>query len=129
MAVLHRSRVASLLVMVGLVGALSACGGSDAAQSEPGLSCVNNALQGGGQYHNEVSVRVDVSNSTTHKARYEVRVDLTASSDPPGSAPSMHVMITGPVASSASAVLARKVLTADRVRGCRVAWTVRLGQS
>jgi hypothetical protein len=122
-------RVAGLLVMIGLAGALSACGGgSDAAQSAPGLSCVNYALTGSGQYRNEVSVRVHVSNSTTHRARYAVRVDLSASSDPSGPAP-VHVMITGSIASNASTVLARRVLTADRVQACRVAWIAPAGQS
>jgi hypothetical protein len=119
--VVSRSRVlAGFLVAAGLGGTLTACGGSNAAQSAPGLSCLNYALQGSGQYHNEVSVRVHVTNSTTHLARYTVRVDLTGSGSSPGAAP-VHVMITGSVASGASAVLGRRVLTTDRVQACRVA--------
>jgi uncharacterized protein (DUF58 family) len=121
--------MAGLLVMVSLAGALGACGSSNAARSAPGLRCTNYALQGTGAYHNEVSVQVDVSNSTTHPARYAVRVDLTTSGDRPGSVPSVHVTINGSVASRASAVLARKVLTADRVQGCRVTRIIRLGRS
>ena len=120
-------RMAALLVASGLAGTLSACGGgSDAAQSAPGLSCVNYALQGSGVYHNEVSVRVDVRNATTHRARFVVRVDLTSSGGQPASG---HVTINGSVASRASAVLARKVLTADRVQSCRVSRIIRLGRS
>jgi hypothetical protein len=123
-------RMAGLLVAAGLAGTLSACGGgSDAAQSAPGLSCVNYALQGSGAYHNEVSVKVNVRNATTHRARYVVRVDLTSSGGQPASGPSGHVTINGSVASHASAVLARKVLTADRVQSCRVSRIIRLGRS
>lgn len=115
-------RAASVLVAVSMAGALGACGGgSNAAQSAPGLSCTNYALQSSGTYHNEVSVRVNVTNSTTHRARFAVRVDLTTSGAQPGS-----VTINGSVASRASAVLARKVLTTDRVQGCRVARIIRL---
>ena len=128
-AVWRGYRMVSLLVTVGLAGALSACGGSDAAKSAPGLSCINYALHGTSAYRNEVSVRVAVSNSTTHLAHYAVRVDLTTSRDQRGSARSVHVTINGSVASRASAVLARKVLTADRVQGCRVARIIRLGRS
>lgn len=126
-AVLRGYRAAGVLVAVSMAGALGACGGgSNAAQSAPGLSCTNYALQGSGRYHNEVSVRVNVTNSTTHRARFAVRVDLTTSGAPPGSAPSVPVTINGSVASRASAVLARKVLTTDRVQGCRVARIIRL---
>ena len=113
-----------------MAGALGGCGGgSNAAQSAPGLSCTNLALQGSGTYHNEVSVRVNVTNSTTHRARYAVRVDLTTNGDQPGSTPAVHVTINGSVASGASAVLARKVLTADRVQECRVARIIRLAKA
>jgi hypothetical protein len=121
--------MASLLLTIGLAGALSACSSSNAARSAPGLHCINYALQDAGPFHNEVFVRVNVTNSTTQRARYAVRVELTASSDPAGSPPSQHVTITGSVASQKSAVLARKVLTADRVRACRVTRVDRLGQS
>ena len=126
-AVLRGYRAASVLVAVSMAGALGACGGgSNAAQSAPGLSCTNYALQGSGTYHNEVSVRVNVKNSTTHRARFAVRVDLSTNGDQPGAAPSVHVTINGSVASRASAVLARKVLTKDRVQECRVARIIRL---
>ena len=111
--------------MVGLAGALSGCGGSNAVRSDPGSSCVNNALSGSGQYRNEVSVRVDVSNPATHRALYSVRLDLTTS----GSAPPVQLTITGSVASHASATLARKVLTTGPVQACHVDRIVRLGPS
>ena len=123
-AVLRGYRAAGVLA-VSLAGALSACGGgSNAAQSAPGLSCTNLAVQGSGTYHNEVSVRVNVKNSTTHRARYAVRVDLTTGADQP-----TPVTIHGSVASGASAVLARKVLTTDRVQECRVARIIRLART
>jgi hypothetical protein len=111
--------------MVGLAGALSGCGGSDGVRSDPGSSCINNALSGSGQYRNEVSVRVNVSNSATHRALYSVRVDLSTK----GSAPPVQLTITGSVASHASAVLARKVLTTGPVQVCHVDRIVRLGPS
>jgi hypothetical protein len=115
---------AGLLVMAGLAGALSGCGSSNAVRSDPGSSCVNNAITGSGTYHNEVSVRVTVRNPATHQALYSVRVDLSTS----GSAPPVQLTITGPVASHASAVLARKVLTTDPVQVCHVDRIVQLGQ-
>jgi hypothetical protein len=128
-AVLRGYRMVRFLVIAALAGALSACGGSDAAQSAPGLSCVNYTLHGAGAYRNEVSVRVDVRNSTTHRARFVLRVDLTTGDGQPASGTSRHVTINGSVAPGASAVLARKVLTADRVQGCRVSRIIRLGRS
>ena len=123
------ARIAGLLAAIALGGGLSACSSSsDVAQSAPGLRCVNYALQGSGQYHNEVAVKVNVTNPTTQTASYTVRVGLTASSDPPGSPPSDSVTITGSVASHRSVVLARRVLTTDRVQACRVDRVVRLGQ-
>jgi hypothetical protein len=128
-AVLRGYRLAALLAAVTVAGALSSCGGSDSAQSAPGLSCTNYALHGTGKYHDEVSVSVKVSNSTTHLARYAIDVALTASHDGPGDAPSTHVIIHGSVASHASTELSRKVLTADPVQRCRVTRTTRLSGS
>ena len=52
-------RRASFVAAFILIGAVSACGGnSDAAQSAPGLSCVNYALKGSGKFHNELAVQV-----------------------------------------------------------------------
>jgi hypothetical protein len=110
--------------MAGLAAALSGCGGSNAVRSDPGSSCVNNAVSGSGQYRNEVSVRVTVSNPAMHPALLSVRMDLAAS----GSAPPVQVTIAGSVASHASAVLARKVLTVGPVQTCHVVRIVRLGQ-
>lgn len=129
MAAWHGSRTAGLLITLAVAAVLSGCSSSNVAQSAPGLRCTNYALQGTGQYHNEVSVKVTVTNSTTQAARYLVRVDLNPSSDASASASSANVTITGSVASRRSAVLARRVLTADPVQACRVAKIVRLGQS
>jgi hypothetical protein len=127
--VLRGCRLAAFLAALTLAGALSSCGGSDTAQSAPGLSCTNYALHGTGKYHDEVSVSVKVSNSTTHLARYAIDVALTASHDGPGDAPSTHVTIHGSVASHASTELSRKVLTAGPVQRCRVTRTTRLSGS
>jgi hypothetical protein len=118
-------QTASLLVTVSLASALSGCGGSNAVRSDPGSTCVNNAVSGSGQYRNEVSIRVNVSNPATHPALYSVRMDLTTS----GSAPPVQLTITGSVASHASALLARKVLTAGPVQACHVDRIVQLRQS
>ena len=118
-------RTAGLLVIVGLAGTLSGCGSSNAVRSDPGSTCINNAVSGSGQYRNEVSIRVNVSNPAAHPARYSVRMNLTTS----GSAPPVQLTITGSVASNAHAVLARKVLTTGPVQACHVDRIVRLGQS
>ncbi len=118
-------RTASLLVMVGLAVALSGCSGSAGVRSDPGSSCVNIAVSGSGQYRNEVSVKVNVSNRATHRALYSVRMDLTTS----GSAPPAQLTITGSVPSNGSAVLARKMLTTGPVQACHVDRIVRLGPS
>lgn len=125
MGVLPNWRRSSLLVMVGLAAALSGCGGSNTVRSDPGSTCVNNAISGSGQYSNEVSVRVTVSNPAMHPARYSVRMDLTTG----GSAPPVVFTITGSIGSHASSVLGRKVLTAGPVQACHVDRIVRLGQS
>jgi hypothetical protein len=80
---------------------------------------VNYALHGSGRFHNELAVQVKVENSTSRPARYAVDVDLTIS---PGAAAGSHshVTIYGSVASRASAELARKVLTTDKVQRCRL---------
>lgn len=128
-AVLRGHRLAALLAAVTVAGALSSCGNSDAAQSAPGLSCTNYALHGTGKYHDEVSVSVKVSNSTTHVASYAIDVALTASHGGPGDPPATHVTIHGSVASHASAELSRKVLTAGPVQRCRLTRTTRLSGS
>jgi hypothetical protein len=122
-------RRASIVAAFILIGTISACGGnSNAAQSAPGLSCVNYALHGSGRFHNELAVQVKIQNSTSRPARYTVDVDLTIS---PGAAADghSHVMIYGSVPSRASAELARKVLTTDKVQRCRLAKVSRIGLS
>jgi hypothetical protein len=127
--VLRSYRLVSLLVAVALAGALSACGGSASALPAGSVSCTNYALHGAGKYHNEVSVRVEVSNSTAHPARYAVDVALTAGRGAPADAASAHVTIRGSVASHASAELGRKVLTAGPDQRCRVIRITRLSRS
>jgi hypothetical protein len=122
-------RRASLVAAFILMGTVSACGGnSNAAQSAPGLSCVNYALHGSGKFHNELSVRVKIHNSASQSARYAVAVDLTTSQGATAGGDS-HVMIYGSVASRASAELARKVLTTDTVQRCRLTKVSRIGLS
>ena len=129
-AVSRGYRPVSLLVAVTLAGALSACGGSSSVRSSPGVTCTNYALYGAGSYHNEVSVRVEVSNSTAHPARYAIAVELTTSSHGgSGGASSARVTIRGSVPSHASAELGRKVLTAGPVQRCRAARITRLSRS
>jgi hypothetical protein len=124
------NRLVSSLVAASLAGgALSACGSSDSAQSGPGLSCTNYALHGTGNYHNEVSVQVKVSNSAPRPARYAVDVTLTAGHDGPQDAAATRVTIYGWVPSHASSELGRKVLTAGTVQSCRVTGITQLGPS
>ena len=110
----------SALLAVAAASLLSACGSSGPASASQGLSCTNYALHGTGQYHNEESVRVEVSNSTGHAAMYAVDVTLTGSRDGNASASSTVVTISGAVASHASGLLGRKVLTAGPIQRCRV---------
>lgn len=126
--VLRGNRLAGLLIAVSAATSLSACGGS-AVKSSPGVSCSNYALSGNGQYRNEASVRVQVSNSTTRAARYAVDVAITTSHSGAGGAPSAHVTIEGSVAPHASAELGRKVLTAYPVQRCRLTRITRLSGS
>ena len=108
------------LVAVFLISALSGCGGSASVQSSPGLSCSNYPLHGAGKYHNEASVRVEVSNSTAAPARYAIDVILTAAANGSAVTPSTLVTIHGSLASHASGQLSRKLLTTDAIQRCRV---------
>jgi hypothetical protein len=121
-------RRASVIAALVMIGTLSACGGSNAAQSAPGLSCVNYAITGSGTFHNELAVQVKVRNSTPQPVHYVVEVDLvTGQSTAAGS--HSHVMVKGSVPSGTSAELARKVLTPSKVVRCRVTRISRNGQS
>ncbi len=128
-AVLPGYRMTPLLVAVTLASVLSGCGSTGSVVSGQGIRCSNYALQDSGRFRNEVSVRVKVSNSTAHPARYAVDVALTWSHGEQGDAAAAHVTIHGSVASHASAELGRKVLTAGPVRRCRVTRISRLGRS
>jgi hypothetical protein len=120
-------RLVCSLVAVTLAGALSACGGSTSVQSSPGVTCSNYPLHGAGKYHNEASIRVEVSNSTAYPAHYAIDVDLTAGQDGPGDAPATNVTIRGSLASHASGELDRKVLTGDPIQRCRIIRILRSG--
>ncbi len=82
------------------------------------MSCTNYAIHASGKYHDEVWVRVNVSNATTQPRRYAVDVALSAGQAAgPGCT---HVTVTGLVAANTSAELGRKVLTTDAVQRCRI---------
>jgi ABC-type glycerol-3-phosphate transport system substrate-binding protein len=112
--------LACVLIALAAVSGLSACGSSGPASASSGLSCSNYALHGTGQYHNEESVRVQVSNSTAHAALYAVDVTLTGSSGGQAKSFSTLVTVSGAVASHQSGLLGRKVLTTGPVQRCRV---------
>lgn len=108
-----------LAVGLGAACALSACG-SPSVPASPGVSCANYVLHGAGQYHNEESVRVRVSNSAAHALSYQVVVTLTGRRNGPGTAATAQITISGSVAPRSSGELARKVLTAGPVERCQL---------
>jgi hypothetical protein len=112
--------LASVLAAVAAACTLSACGSSGPASASPGLTCSNYALHGTGNYRNEESVRVEVSNSTAHAAMYAIDVALTGSRDGAAKGSSTLVTVSGAVAPHASGLLGRKVLTAGPIQRCRV---------
>jgi hypothetical protein len=128
-AVLRGYGLVGCLAAVTLAGTLSACGGAAPVQSSPGASCSNYPLHGAGSYHNEASIRVEVSNATAHPARYAIDVTLTAAKNASGGASSMHVTIHGSLGSHASGELGRKVLTADLIQRCQVTSITRQSES
>jgi hypothetical protein len=114
---------ASVLGAVAVAAAclLSGCGSSGPASASPGLTCSNYALHGAGVYRNEESVRIEVSNTTTHAALYAIDVTLTGKGDGTSKAPATTlVTVSGAVASHASGLLGRKVLTTEPIQQCRV---------
>jgi hypothetical protein len=118
-----RCPAALLVAVAALAGTVTACGhsaGAPARSGVAGVSCTNYALHGNGRYHDEVSVSVQVDNSTARRARYAIRVELSASHPRPAGAPATEITIDGSVASRASGELGHKVLTAGPVRQCRV---------
>src|SRR5215468_11504869 len=114
--------LASPLAAVILIGAATACGGggSAPATSAPSVSCTNYALHGTGRYHDEVAVRVSVSNTTSAAGHYVIDVDLTGADPAGAAAPDTHVTITGLVPAGSSAVLSRKVLATSQVQHCQI---------
>jgi hypothetical protein len=116
----QRIRLAGLLAAVILVATATACGGGSASTtSAPSVSCANYALHGTGKYHDEVWVRVSVSNTTSAAGNYVIDVNLTRP-DPAGATSDTHVTITGLVPAGASAVLSRKVLATSQVQHCQI---------
>jgi hypothetical protein len=112
--------LASILVAIVAASLLSACGSSGPVSASQGLTCSNYALHGTGNYRNEESVRVEVSNSTGHAAIYAVGVALTGARNGNAPASSTVVTVSGAVASHASGLLGRKVLTTGPIQRCRV---------
>jgi hypothetical protein len=105
------------VIMASLV---SACSGSTTATGDSsGVSCANYVIHTSGIYHDEVWVRVSVSNSTAEPRRYAVDVALSVRGGQPGATP-VNVTVNGLVAANSSAELGRKVLTTDIVQRCRV---------
>jgi hypothetical protein len=115
------SKLAGPLTAVLLAGAVAACSGpASSSATASSVSCANYAIHGTGKYHDEVWVRVSVSNRTPKSVNYSINVNLTAA-DPAGSAaPAMQVAITGLVAAETSAQLSRKVLSVSQVQHCEI---------
>jgi hypothetical protein len=109
-----------ILVAALLTGGVSACSDSSTTTKTSAVSCTNYAIHASGKYHDEVWVRVDVSNATTQPRHYAVDVALSVRSSQPGAEPATHVTVSGLVAANTSAELGRKVLTTDVVQRCRV---------
>jgi hypothetical protein len=109
-----------VLVAALLTGGVSACSESPATTKPSGVSCTNYAIHASGKYHDEVWVRVNVSNATTQPRHYAVEVALSIRSSQPEAPAATHVTVSGLVAANTSAELGRKVLTTDVVQRCRV---------
>lgn len=126
MAAPRGGRLGGPLAAVIVAGAVIACSGPASSTSAPAVSCTNYAIHGSGKYHDEVWVRVSVSNTSSRSVRYVVDVNLTPA-DPAGTgAPATRVTITGLGAANSPAELSRKVLTVGRVQHCEI---TRLSQS
>jgi hypothetical protein len=112
--------VAGLLCAAALAGALAACGSPASSPSAPSVSCANYAIHGTGKYHDEVQIRVSVSNTTAQPVTDTVDVDLTMADSAASGTPTLHVSLTGLVAAKSSADLSRKVLSVGKVQHCRI---------
>jgi hypothetical protein len=108
------------LTAAALASTVSACSDPPPKTAASDVSCTNYAIHASGNYHDEVWVRVNVSNSTTHPARYAIEVDLSVGNSQAGAGLTRQVTISGLVAAKTSAELGRKVLTTDAVKRCRV---------
>jgi len=112
---LRRYSLVSVLVAIAAASLLSGCGSSGPASASPGLTCSNYALHGTGNYRNEESVRIQVTNSSAHATVYAIDVTLTGKGEG-----ATLVTVSGAVASHASGLLGRKVLTTEPIQQCRV---------
>jgi hypothetical protein len=109
-----------VLAATALIGVLTACGSSSVKTGSSAVSCTNYPIHASGKYHDEVWIRVSVSNATTQPRHYAIDVALTVRVSQPGTTPAGDVTINGLVAAHSSAELGRKVLTTDVVQRCRV---------
>jgi hypothetical protein len=109
-----------VLVAALLSGGLSSCSDSPSTTKTSGVSCTNYAIHASGKYHDEVWVRVNVSNVSAQPRHYAVEVALSVRGSQPESAAATSVTVSGLVAANTSAELGRKVLTTDVVQRCRV---------
>jgi hypothetical protein len=115
--------VGSLLSAAALAGALTACSSPASSMSGPSVSCTNYAIHGTGKYHDEVQIRVSVSNTAPQPVTDTVDVDLTTADSAGSGIPAMHVAIAGLVAAKSSADLSRKVLSVSKVQHCQITRT------
>jgi hypothetical protein len=112
----------SLVIVVAalLAGGMSACSDSPATTKTSGVSCTNYAIHASGKYHDEVWVRVNVSNATAQPRHYAVEVALSVHNSQQEATAATNVTVSGLVAANTSAELGRKVLTTDVVQRCRI---------
>lgn len=120
------NRLSGILVAVILAGTTGACGSSTSDSAGPpssdvvGVTCSNYVIHDNGPYEDEVSVRVEVHNSTSSTARYAIDVEMVSSEPGRGAALPGRVTIDGSVTSHSSVELGHKVLTSRPVSRCRV---------
>ena len=99
--------------------AASACSnGSPGESPASSVTCTSYAVHGTGAYHDEVQVKVSVSNSSSAAADYQADVIMTLGGPAVGG--DMHVPVTGLVPAKASGTLTRKVLTVGTAQHCTI---------
>jgi hypothetical protein len=121
LAALCARNVVGLAAAVTLVGAVSGCSGAARATGASTVSCANYAIHASGRYHDEVWVRVNVSNSASRPAHFSIDVNLSVSPSVAASAPApIQVTVSGLVPAGTTAELGRKLLTTSLVQRCRI---------